>query len=158
MAEKPAGGTVISAGGAEAATSLGMDYGALAAGSQGVLAGGNDRIFGNGGRDCAVWGTEDWGRDTVAATSGTMCLVFSGLKSSDVTSRLSGSTMTFAKATDASQKITVSGWAAETHSVVFASAGAMEAFGVWASAATPTLAQAKEARAEVWKAAGLAVA
>ncbi len=28
--------------------------------------------------------------------------------------------MTFAKATDASQKITVSGWGTETHSVVFA--------------------------------------
>jgi hypothetical protein len=41
--------------------------------------GGNDRIFGNGDRDCAVWGAENWGRDTVAATSGTMALVFSDL-------------------------------------------------------------------------------
>ncbi|MBR5051138.1 MAG: hypothetical protein IKX75_07400 [Desulfovibrio sp.] len=129
MAEKPAGGTVISAGGAEAATSLGMDYGALAAGSQGVLAGGNDRIFGNGGRDCAVWGAEDWGRDTVAETSGTMCIVFSGLQASEVKTKLSGSTMTFTKKADASQKITVAGWNAETHSVVYAADGTMAGFG-----------------------------
>ncbi|MCR5257812.1 MAG: hypothetical protein K6E40_06605 [Desulfovibrio sp.] len=117
---------------------------------------GDDSIAGNGGRDCAVWGAEDWGRDTVAATSGTMCIVFSGLASSDVTTKLSGTTMTFAKKADASQKITVSGWAAETHSVVFASVGAMAAFGAWASAASPTLAQAKAARQDVWRVAGLA--
>ncbi len=119
-------------------------------------AGGNESISGNGGRDCALWGTEDWGRDTVAATSGTMCLVFSDLKASDVTSSLRDTTMTFAKVADASQKITVSGWAAETHSVVFAPG--MSAFAAWASAATPTLAQAKGARADVWRAAGLAAA
>jgi hypothetical protein len=53
------------------------------------------------------------------------------------------------------QRITVNGWNAETHSVVFASAGAMSAFNAWASAAAPTLAQASTARAEVWKKAGL---
>ncbi|MCR5258457.1 MAG: hypothetical protein K6E40_09910 [Desulfovibrio sp.] len=105
-----------------------------------------------------MYGTENWGQDTVTKTSGTMCLVFSGLSASDVTSSLRGTTMTFAKAADASQKITVSGWGAETPSVVFASAGAMSAFSAWASVASPTLAQAKAARAEVWKAAGLAAA
>jgi hypothetical protein len=117
---------------------------------------GNDRIFGNGGRDCAVYGIEDWGRDTVAATSGTMSIVFNGLAEADVTSSLAGSVMTFAKASNASQKITVSGWAAETHNIVFASG--ISAFNAWAAATAPTLAQAKAARTEVWKAVGLAVA
>ncbi len=100
-----------------------------------------------------VWGSKDWGRDTVAATSGTMSIVFDGLAEADVTSSLAGSVMTFAKASDASQKITVSGWAEETHSIVFASG--MSAFDVWKSAASPTLAQAKAARTEVWQKAGL---
>jgi hypothetical protein len=71
----------------------------------------------------------------------------------DVSSSLSGTTMTFAEATDDSQKITVSGWSAETHSVAFASAGTLESFGEWASAASPTA-----ARNEVWQKAGLATA
>ncbi len=71
------------------------------------------------GRDCAVYGKEAWGQDVIVKTSGTMALVFNGLKSSQVTSSLSGSTMTFAKKTDATQKITVSGWSAGTHSIVF---------------------------------------
>ncbi len=50
-----------------------------------------------------------------------MALVFSGLSASDVMSRLSGTVMTFAKAADASPKITVSGWSSVTHSAVFAS-------------------------------------
>ncbi len=87
-----------------------------------------------------------------------MALVFSGLSATDVTSSLSGTTMTFAKKADARQKITVSGWAAETHFAAFASAGTLESFGEWASAAAPTLAQANAARTEVWQKAGLAVA
>ncbi|MCR5259752.1 MAG: hypothetical protein K6E40_16555 [Desulfovibrio sp.] len=52
-----------------------------------------------------------------------------------VTSKLSGTVMTLAKAADASQKITVSGWSSGTHSAV--SASGMSAFGAWASTAAP---------------------
>ena len=86
--------------------------------------------------------------------SGTMTLVSSGLSRGKVTSNLRGGVMTFAKRSDRMQRITVSGWNAETHSAVFASG--MNAFGAWASAASPTPAQAKVARTEVWMVAELA--
>ncbi len=85
-----------------------------------------------------------------------MTLVFSDLTESDVTSRFSGTVMTFSKASDAGQKVMVSGWVAEKHSVVFASG--MSSFATCASVASPTLAQAKATRAEVWKATDLATA
>ncbi len=114
---------------------------------------GNDTFRNGNGRDCAVYGKEKWGQDTITKTAGTLALVFKDLKVADVTSSLSGSTMTIAKKADASQKITVAGWDSARHSIVFG--GAMSAFNAWASAATPTLAQAKAARTEVWKKAGL---
>ena len=118
--------------------------------------GGNDVISENGGWDCAVYGTEHWGRYRIAETDGTMCIVFSGLSKSEIASSLRNGVMTFAKKADRMQRITVSGWSSETHSAVFASG--MSAFGAWTSAASPILAQAKDARAEVWRAAGLAAA
>ena len=56
-------------------------------------------------RDCIVYGTEDWRRDAVPDSSETMPLVFSAPA---VTSILRDTAMSFAKATDVSQKLTVS--------------------------------------------------
>ncbi|MCR5259750.1 MAG: hypothetical protein K6E40_16545 [Desulfovibrio sp.] len=85
-----------------------------------------------------------------------MTLVFSGLARADIASSFRDGTMTFAKKSDRMQRITVSGWTAETHSAVFASG--MSAFGAWAAATSPTLAQAKAARVDVWQEDGLAAA
>ena len=118
---------------------------------------GNDVFRPGIGHDCGVWGTGAWGRDTVAAkTSGTMTVVFKSLKASDVVSSLTGTTMIFAKKTDTKQTVTVKGWSSTTHSVVFG--GAMNAVAAWAKAATPTNAQIRAARTEVWRKAGLAAA
>lgn len=117
---------------------------------------GNDDFRNGAGRDCAVYGTENWGKDTITKTAGTLALVFKDLTASDVTSSLSGTTMTVKKKADPRQTVTVAGWDANRHSLVFG--GAMSAFDAWAKATSPTAAQAKAARAEVWKKAGLAVA
>ena len=117
---------------------------------------GNDTFRNGNGRDCAVYGKEQWGQDTITKTAGTLALVFKDLKASDVTSSLSGSTMTVAKKADASQKIIVAGWDSARHSIVFG--GAMSAFDAWKSAVAPTATQATAARTEVWKKAGLAAA
>ena len=85
-----------------------------------------------------------------------MTLVLAGVKESDVTAKLSGTTMTVAKKSAPSQKITVQGWSAETHSIVYC--GALSAFDAYAKAASPTAAQTTAAQNEVFKAANLATA
>ncbi|MCR5258832.1 MAG: AIDA repeat-containing protein, partial [Desulfovibrio sp.] len=117
---------------------------------------GNDTINGDNGRDVAVYGTGAWGKDVINATDGTMTLLFKDLKASQITSSLSGTTMTFTRAADSAQTVTVSGWSSATHNVVFASN--MTAFNTWANAASPTAAQANAARTQVWQKAGLAQA
>ncbi len=82
--------------------------------------------------------------------------MLAGVKASDVTAKLSGTTMTIAKASDTTQKITVQGWSADTHSIVYG--GALTAFNAYLNAASPTTAQTTAAQNEVFKAAGLAVA
>ncbi|MCR5260139.1 MAG: hypothetical protein K6E40_18600 [Desulfovibrio sp.] len=126
----------------------------------------NSDIFANGtgsetfrngnGRDCAVYGKEKWGKDRITKTAGTLALVFKNLKASDITSSLSGSTMTIVKKADAKQKIVVDGWDSGRHSLFFG--GTMKSFDAWVKAASPTAAQTNAARNEVWKKAGLAVA
>ncbi len=117
---------------------------------------GNDTFRNGNGRDCAVYGKEKWGQDTITKTAGTLALVFKDLKKADVVQTLKGTTMTLSKKADASQKITVAGWDSARHSIVFG--GTMSAFNAWAKVTSPTAAQATAARTEVWKKAGLTTA
>ncbi|MBQ9405491.1 MAG: hypothetical protein IJU37_01980, partial [Desulfovibrio sp.] len=117
---------------------------------------GNDTITGGGGRDVAVYDTTAWGKDTIAKTSGTMTVLFSDLKASDIVQKLSGTTMTITRKGNASQKITVNGWSDTTHNIVFASG--MTAFNTYIGKASPTAAQTTAVRNEAFKKAGLASA
>ncbi|MBQ9405380.1 MAG: hypothetical protein IJU37_01415 [Desulfovibrio sp.] len=117
---------------------------------------GNDTITGGGGRDVAVYDKTAWGQDTIAKTSGTMTLLFQGLKASDIVKKINGTTMTITKKRDASQKITVKGWSDTSHTLVFTSG--MTAFNTFVKAASPTATQATNARNEAFKKALLASA
>ncbi|MCR5257471.1 MAG: AIDA repeat-containing protein [Desulfovibrio sp.] len=117
---------------------------------------GNDDFRNGAGRDCAIYGKENWGRDTITKTAGTLALLFKDLKASDVTTSLSGTTMTVTKKADVKQTVTIAGWDEKRHSLVFG--GTMKAVDAWIKAASPTTAQATAARNEVWKKAGLATA
>ena len=101
-----------------------------------------------------MYGVGDWGRDIIAKTSGTMTLLFNGLKASDIVQQASGGNMVITRADDAQQSITVQGWNAASHKIVFGNN--MQAVDNYLAAATPTAAQAKAAHNEAWKKAGLA--
>ena len=95
-------------------------------------------------------------QDTIAATTGTMTLVLQDIKKSQVTQKLSNGTMTITRK-GTSQQITVQGWSAETHNIVYNVAAAdLKAFTEYRTAASPTEAQAKAAQDSVFKAAKLA--
>ncbi len=97
-----------------------------------------------------------WGKDTIAATAGTMTLVLQDIKKSQVSQKLSGSTMTI-KRKGTSQQITVQGWSAQTHNIVYNVAAAdLKAFTEYRNAASPTEAQKQAAQNSVFKAAKLA--
>ncbi len=97
-----------------------------------------------------------WGKDTIAATKGTMTLVLSGLKSTDIKWKDSGTTRTIWKTAATSQKIIVKGWNAATHSIKYGTATQMKAFTTYVNAASPTAAQKTAAQNAVWKVAKLA--
>jgi autotransporter passenger strand-loop-strand repeat protein/VCBS repeat-containing protein len=118
---------------------------------------GKNTISGVNGRDVAVYDKNAWGKDTIAKTKGTMTLVLQGLKKSAVTTKLSGTTMTIAKKADKAQKITIKGWSADTHNIVYNVAAAdLKAFTNYRAAASPTEAQKQAAQNSVFKAAKLA--
>ncbi len=117
---------------------------------------GNDTLTGKNGRDVAVYDRNAWGRDTIAETRGTMTLVLAGLSKSAVTTRLSDGVMTITRKSDAGQKITVEGWNADTHRIVYNAK--LPEFTAYARAASPTAEQKQAAQSEVWQKAGLASA
>ncbi len=116
--------------------------------------GGNDGFRNGAGRDCAVYGKENWGKDTITKTAGTLAIVFKDLQAADVVQRLSGSTMAISKKADPKQSVTIAGWDEKRHSLVFG--GTIKAVDAWSKEASPTAMQATAARKEVWKKAGLA--
>ena len=116
---------------------------------------GNDNITGVNGRDVAVYNKTAWGKDTIAATNGTMTLVLAGIKKSQVTRKLSSDTLII-KRKGTSQKITVKGWNADTHKIVYNAK--LPNFTAYVKAASPTAEQKQAARTEVWQKAGLASA
>ena len=121
----------------------------------------NDVIYGSGGRDVAFYDTKNWGMDTIAATTGTMAVVFgNGIASGNVkqTYDSAAKTMTLTRQTLAGvaaqgQSIVISGWSDETHSIVFG--GSMAKVSAWTAAASPTAAVQDAARKEIWTKAGL---
>ena len=115
-------------------------------------AAGNDTIRGVNGRDVVVYDKNDWGKDTIAATSGTMSILFSGLKASDISATKSGSNMVFTRK-GTSQKVTVQNWNAATHNIVYG--GTLGEFSKYLKAASPTAQQQTLACNEVWKKVGL---
>ncbi len=118
---------------------------------------GNDTLTGQNGRDVAVYDKKAWGKDTIAKTSGTMTLLFKDLTASDIVQKLSGTTMTITRASDANQKITVKNWSDSTHNIVFGSS--MTKFNAFLKAGTtPSSDVTKAAQKEVWQKAGLASA
>jgi autotransporter passenger strand-loop-strand repeat protein len=114
---------------------------------------GNDTITGVNGRDVAVDDRNNWGRDTIAATGGTMTLVLAGITKSRVTQTLSNGTMTIRR-NGTGQSITVTGWSADTHRIVYGAK--LPEFTAYAKAASPSEAQKQAAKNEVWQKAGLA--
>ncbi len=116
---------------------------------------GSDTIKGVNGRDVAVYDRHNWGKDTIAATKGTMTLVLAGITKSQVTRSLSGDTMTITRK-GTSQQITVRGWSADTHKIVYNAK--LPDFTAYVKAASPTAEQKQAARNEVWQKAGLASA
>ena len=115
---------------------------------------GNDKIYGNNGRDVAVYDTKNWGKDTIYKTNGTMTILFNGIKNTQVTSSLNGTTMTITRKGVSNQSITIQGWNAATHNIVFG--GTLSHFNKYVAAAKPTTAQTNNARNEVFKKASLA--
>ena len=108
------------------------------------------------GRDVVVYDKTAWGKDKIVKTGGTMTLLFKDLKKADVVQKLKGTTMTLTRKGVKDQSVTVQGWNAGTHNVVFG--GTMKAFAKWLKASKPTVAQTTAARNEAWKKAKLAQA
>ena len=116
---------------------------------------GNDTIIGKKGRDVVVYNKAAWGQDTIEATSGTMTLVLAGIKKIQVTRTLSDGTMTI-KRKGTSQSITVKGWSADTHKIIYNAK--LPDFTAYVKAASPTAGQKQAAKSAVWQKAGLASA
>ena len=115
---------------------------------------GNDKIYGSNGRDVAVYDKVNWGKDIIAKTNGAMTLLFNGLKASDIVQKVSGTSLVITRKGAAGQSITIQGYNAATHKIVFGSG--LKAVDKYLAAARPTTAQANAARNQIWKKAGLA--
>ena len=115
---------------------------------------GNDKIYGGNGRDVAIYNKTHWGKDIIAKTNGAMTLLFTGLKASDIVQRTSGKNLVITRKGAAGQSITIQGYNAATHKIVFGSG--LKVVDKYLAAARPTTAQANAARNQIWKKAGLA--
>jgi autotransporter passenger strand-loop-strand repeat protein len=125
---------------------------------------GDDTIKGVNGRDVAIYNATNWGKDTIAKTSGTMTVLMVGVKESQVKKSLSKKgVMTITRLGKggkalAGQKISVAGWNAETHNILYRTETQVAAFTKYLKAANPTETQTQKAAASVFKQAGLASA
>ena len=117
---------------------------------------GNETISGVNGHDVVVYDKTAWGKDVIAATSGSITLLFNGLKSKDITQKKSGKNLIITRKSDKKQQITVKNYTTSTHNIVYASG--MTAFNKYISQSKPTTAQTNNARNEVFKKAGIAQA
>lgn len=114
---------------------------------------GSDIYFLNGGKDTVVFDKTAWGKDTVAATTGTVTILFAGLKSADIITTKKGADMVITRKGVSGQSVTVRNWNDSTHKIVYG--GTLYAFSKFAAAASPMAAQKTAAAAEVWKKCGL---
>ena len=117
---------------------------------------GNDTINGKNGRDVAIYDTEAWGKDIITKTSGTMTLLFVGIKKSNVTSKMSGSDLILTNKNDSKQTITVKNYNENTHNLVYTNTNS--ALSKYLKVTSPTAAQQTAAQNVIWKKAGLAQA
>lgn len=108
-------------------------------------------IDGKNGRDVAVYGNGVWGKDVINATSGTMTLVFAGVKASDLAINKSGEDIIITRKDAPEQSVTVRKWNDVTHKVVYG--GTLSQFSKYAATGDASLKTA--AVNEVWKKAGL---
>ncbi len=114
---------------------------------------GKDTFKGMNRHDVAVYNKTAWGKDTIAATKGTMTLVLGGIKKSNVTLKLKGDTMVVTRKGVQGQSITIKGWSADTHKIVYNKK--LTAFTKYLNATSPTAKMKQAAQNEVWKHAGL---
>lgn len=113
----------------------------------------SETIMLNGGKDTVVYDKKAWGKDKISSTSGTVTILFAGIKSSEITATKKGSNMIITRKGDARQSITVSNWNDSTHKIVYG--GALSAFSKYAAQTSPTAAQKNAAANEIWKKSGL---
>lgn len=107
----------------------------------------------NGGKDTVIYDKKSWGKDKISSTSGTVTILFAGIKSSDVTATKKGADMFISRKGDLRQSIIVRNWNDSTHKIVYG--GALSAFSKYASQTSPTAAQKTAAANEIWKKGGL---
>ena len=102
----------------------------------------------------AIYNKTHWGKDIIARINGAMTLLFNGLKASDVVQKASGANLVITRKGAAGQSITIQGYNADTHKIVFGSG--LKAVDRYLAAAKPTTVQTNAARNQIWKKAGLA--
>lgn len=114
---------------------------------------GNDVIKCVNGRDVVIYDKNNWGKDTIAATNGTVNILMAGLKASDITKTMKGKDMVITRKDDARQQVTVRNWSAATHKIVFG--GTLPTLNKYLASAQTNAKQKNLAFSEVWKKAGL---
>lgn len=113
----------------------------------------SETIMLNGGKDTVVYDKKAWGKDKISSTSGTVTILFAGLKSSNITATKKGTKMIITRKGDSRQSITINNWNDSTHKIVYG--GTLSAFSKYAAQASPTVAQKTAAANEIWKKGGL---
>ena len=113
----------------------------------------NDTITGKNGRDVAIYDKSEWGKDVISKTSGTMTLLFKDIASSDITKKISGSDLIINKKSSPNEQITIKGYSADTHNLIFTNSS-LNNFSSYV--ATPSTDLIKAVKNEIWKAAKLA--
>lgn len=114
---------------------------------------GNDTIKGVNGHDVVFYDVKKWGKDTIAATKGSITVFLAGQAQGAISTRKSGKDLVISRKGVPGDSITIKNYNENTHNIIFG--GTTNKFAAYLNAAKPTTAVQTVAREAVWKSVGL---
>lgn len=114
---------------------------------------GNDTIKGVNGHDVVFYDAKKWGKDTIAATNGSMTIYMAGLDAGFLTTTKKGKDLVITRKGIASDSITIKNYNENTHNIIYG--GTVGEYSKYLNSAKPTAAVQTAARDALWKQTGL---
>ncbi len=114
---------------------------------------GKDVIKGVNGHDVVYYDTKKWGKDTIAATNGSVTLYMAGLDSGFLSTAKKGKDLVITRDGIAGDSITIKNYDENRHNIIYG--GTLGEFSKYLKTAKPTAAIETAGREVLWKKTGL---